>query len=48
MENLSFNEWIESMNNFIKDPEKIKSASSFERLKNLQLLIQNYSGVKDL
>ena len=48
MENLSLNDWIVSMNNFIKDPEKIKLASSFERLKNLQLLIQNYSGIKDL
>ena len=48
MENLPLNECIESMNNFIKDPKKIESASSFERFLNLQLLIQNYSGIKDL
>jgi len=42
------NDSIKEMNSFIKDPIKIKNANSFDRLKNLQLLIQNYSGIKEL
>ena len=32
----------------IKDKEKIRQANSFERLLNLQLLIQSYYGTKQL
>jgi hypothetical protein len=42
------NDSIKQMKSFIKDPIKIKNANSFDRLKNLQLLIQNYSGIKEL
>ena len=42
------NDSIKLMNCFIKDPIKIESAYSFERLKNLQLLIQKNSGLKEL
>jgi hypothetical protein len=48
MENNSINDSIKNMNDFIRDPIKIKNADSFERLKNLQLLIQSYSGMKEL
>jgi hypothetical protein len=48
MENRSINDSIKYMNNFIKDPIKIREANSFERLFNLQLLIQSYSGIKEL
>ena len=48
MEHHSINDSIKLMNNFIRDPIKIKNANSFERLKNLQLLIQSYSGIKEL
>ena len=40
--------YIKFMNDFIKDPLKIKNSNSFERLKYLQLLIQSYSGLKEL
>ena len=42
------NDSIKQMKSFIKDPIKIKNANCFDRLKNLQLLIQNYSGIKEL
>ena len=48
MENKSINESVKFMNEFIKDPIKIKNASSFERLLNLQLLIHSYYGTKQL
>ena len=48
MENKSINESVKFMNEFIKDPMKIKNANSFERLLNLQLLIQSYYGTKEL
>lgn len=48
MEYHSINDSIKLMNNFIKDPIKIKNAIAFERLKNLQLLIQSHSGIKEL
>lgn len=48
MENKSINESIKCMNEFIKDKEKISQANSFERLLNLQLLIQSYYGTKQL
>ena len=36
------------LNSFINDPNKIRNSNSFDRLKNLQLLIQIYSGLKEL
>ena len=42
------NDSIRQLNSFIKDKTKIKDSNSFERLKNLQLLIQIYSGIKEI
>jgi hypothetical protein len=48
LNNLMENDSIRQLNSFIKAQTKIKDSNSFERLKNLQLLIQIYSGLKEL
>ena len=42
------NDAKQELNSFINDSNKIKNSNSFDRLKNLQLLIQIYSGLKEL
>ena len=42
------NDAKQELNSFINDPNKIRNSNSFDRLKNLQLLIQIYSGLKEL
>ena len=42
------NDAKQELNSFINDSNKIMNSNSFDRLKNLQLLIQIYSGLKEL